>query len=60
MLAQERTFLENIIAFAKIPFPGVPVDAEHMTTALVTFLPTSRGSVTLKSAYPDHYPKGEK
>ena len=59
LLAEERTFLENIIAFAKIPFPGVPVDAEHMTTALVTFLPTSRGSVSLKSANPDDYPKGE-
>ncbi|KAJ4017541.1 hypothetical protein NW752_001450 [Fusarium irregulare] len=57
LLAQERTFLENIIAFAKIPFPGVPVDAEHMTTALVTFLPTSRGSVSLKSANPDDHPK---
>jgi choline dehydrogenase-like flavoprotein len=60
LLAKKRTFLENIVMFAKVPFPGVPVDAEHITSALVTFLPTSRGSVTLKSGNPDDHPKGEK
>ncbi|OBS24679.1 hypothetical protein FPOA_05219 [Fusarium poae] len=57
LLARKRTFLENIVMFAKVPFPGVPVDAEHITSALVTLLPTSRGSVTLKSGNPDDHPK---
>ncbi|GKU05644.1 unnamed protein product [Fusarium langsethiae] len=57
LLAKKRTFLENIVMFAKMPFPGVSVDAEHITSALVTFLPTSRGSVTLKSGNPDDHPK---
>ncbi|KAM0304659.1 hypothetical protein ACHAPM_002764 [Fusarium culmorum] len=57
LLAKKRTFLENILMYAKVPFPGVPVDAEHVTTAVVTFLPTSRGSVALKSGNPDDHPK---
>ncbi|RGP76741.1 hypothetical protein FLONG3_5181 [Fusarium longipes] len=57
LLAKKRTFLENIVMFAKVPFPGVPVDTEHITSALVTFLPTSRGSVKLKSSNPNDHPK---
>ncbi|KAF4334882.1 alcohol oxidase [Fusarium beomiforme] len=34
LLAKERTFLENIVLFAKIPFPGVSMDAEHITSAV--------------------------
>lgn len=60
LLAKKRTFLENILMYAKVPFPGVPVDAEHITTAVVTFLPTSRGSVALKSGNPDDHPKGKR
>ncbi|KAH6879997.1 hypothetical protein B0T10DRAFT_145709 [Thelonectria olida] len=57
LLANVRTFLENIVLFAKLPFPGVPMDAEHITTAVVSFLPTSRGSVSLQSAKPEDPPK---
>ncbi|KAF5564774.1 alcohol oxidase [Fusarium phyllophilum] len=57
ILAKDRTFIENIIMFAKLPFPGVPVDAEHITSALVSFLPTSTGSVSLKSGKPGDHPK---
>ncbi|KAJ3524279.1 hypothetical protein NM208_g12119 [Fusarium decemcellulare] len=57
LLATTRTFLENILLYAKLPFPGVPMDAEHVTTAVVSFLPTSRGSVSLRSAKPEDSPK---
>ncbi|KAM0345012.1 hypothetical protein ACHAPU_006895 [Fusarium lateritium] len=57
LLAKKRTFLENIVLFAKIPFPGVPADAEHITSALVSLLPTSKGSVSLHSGKPEQYPK---
>ncbi|KAF5612328.1 alcohol oxidase [Fusarium subglutinans] len=57
LLAKDRTFVENIIMFAKLPFPGVPMDAEHITSALVSFLPTSTGSVSLKSGKPGEHPK---
>lgn len=60
LLAKQRTFVENIVMFAKVPFPGVPIDTDHITSALITFLPTSRGSVTLKSGDPNEHPKGKK
>lgn len=59
LLSKTRTFLENIVLYAKLPFPGVPMDAEHITTAVVSFLPTSRGTVSLKSARPEDPPKSK-
>ncbi|KAF5546435.1 alcohol oxidase [Fusarium napiforme] len=57
LLARNRTFIENIIMFAKLPFPGVPMDAEHITSVLLSFLSTSTGSVSLKSGKPGEHPK---
>ncbi|KAF5017273.1 hypothetical protein F66182_10810 [Fusarium sp. NRRL 66182] len=57
LLRTTRTFLEHILLHAKLPFPGVPMDAEHVTTAVVSFLPTSRGTVSLRSAKPEDPPK---
>ncbi|EWZ80431.1 hypothetical protein FOWG_15523 [Fusarium oxysporum f. sp. lycopersici MN25] len=57
LLAKDRTFIENIVMFAKLPFPGVPMDAKHITSALVSFLPISTGSVSLKSGKPEDHPK---
>lgn len=59
LLKKPRTFLENIVLYAKVPFPGVPMDAEHITTAVVNFLPTSRGTVSLKSSNPQDPPKSK-
>lgn len=59
LLKNERTFIENVVLYAKIPFPGVPMDAEHITTMVVNFLPTSRGTVSLRSSKPEHTPKSE-
>jgi choline dehydrogenase-like flavoprotein len=59
LLVKPRTFLENIVLFAKLPFPGVPADVEHITSAVVSLLPTSKGSVSLISGTPDQYPRGK-
>jgi choline dehydrogenase-like flavoprotein len=59
LLKKTRTFVENIVLYAKVPFPGVPMDAEHVTTAMITFLPTSRGKVSLRSSKPEDPPKSE-
>lgn len=57
LLSKPRTFIESILLYAKLPFPGVPMDADHLTTGVVSFLPTSRGSVTLRSVKPEDAPK---
>lgn len=59
LLKNPRSFLETIVLYAKLPFPGVTMDTEHITTLLVSFLPTSRGSVSLKSANPEDQPKSK-
>lgn len=59
LLKHRRSFLEYILLYAKIPFPGTPIDTEHVTTALVSLLPTSQGRVSLKSANPEDLPKCE-
>ncbi|KAG9253454.1 uncharacterized protein F5Z01DRAFT_139731 [Emericellopsis atlantica] len=57
LLKTPRTFLEYIVAYVKLPFPGTTMDAEHITTGVVSFLPTSRGSVSLRSSNPQEQPK---
>ncbi|KAI1505220.1 GMC oxidoreductase-domain-containing protein [Biscogniauxia marginata] len=57
LLAEDRTFLENIVLHMKIPFPGVQFDADHLTADVVSILPTSRGNVELRSANPEDTPK---
>lgn len=59
LLANTRTFVETVVLYAKIPLPGVPVDADHITTLVVNFLPTSRGTVSLRSARPEDPPKSK-
>ncbi|CAH0002538.1 unnamed protein product [Clonostachys byssicola] len=57
LLSRARTFNETLLLHAKVPLPGIPMDAEHMTTAVINFLPTSRGTVSLKSANIEDPPK---
>ncbi|CAH0032947.1 unnamed protein product [Clonostachys rhizophaga] len=57
LLSRARTFNESLILHAKVPLPGIPMDCEHMTTAVINFLPTSRGTVSLKSANIEDPPK---
>ncbi|KAL1842001.1 hypothetical protein VTK73DRAFT_3337 [Phialemonium thermophilum] len=57
LLRKARGFIESVVLYMKLPFPGVPMDAEHLTTNVVTLLPTSRGTVTLRSTKPEDAPK---
>ncbi|KUI73792.1 Pyranose dehydrogenase 3 [Cytospora mali] len=57
LLSKARTHMETVVLYFKLPVPGVAPDAEHLTSMSVPFLPTSRGSVTLKSADPKDGPK---
>lgn len=59
LLSKTRTFLENLMLYAKVAFPGSNKDADHVTTAVISFLPTSRGTVSLRSSNPDDPPKSE-
>lgn len=57
LLRKSRTQIETVVLYFKLPVPGVTPDAEHLTTLCVPFLPTSLGSVTLKSADPTEGPR---
>ncbi|KAK7732320.1 hypothetical protein SLS63_004997 [Diaporthe eres] len=57
LLREPRTHIETVVLYVKLPIPGIQPDAEHLTTLTVPFLPTSRGSVALKSADPHDPPK---
>lgn len=57
LLREARTHIETVVLYFKLPIPGVQPDAEHLTTLTIPFLPTSRGSVTLKSADPKDPPR---
>ncbi|KAF5497780.1 Oxygen-dependent choline dehydrogenase [Colletotrichum siamense] len=58
LLSANRTFLENFVIYqAYSPSnPSVPMDGSHIYTNIVSFLPTSRGSVSLASADPADSP----
>lgn len=57
LLKQARTHNETIVLYVKLPVPGDTPDYAHLTTLSVTFLPTSRGTVTLASSDPSAAPK---
>lgn len=59
LLQKPRTFLEHIVAYAKVPLLGTSMDADHITTVVISFLPTSRGTVSLRSAQPGDPPKSK-
>lgn len=59
LLKNARTFLEHVVLYAKVPLPGIPLDAEHLTSMVVNFLPTSRGKVSLKSTNPEDAPSSK-
>ena len=59
LLSQPRALIEIILVYMKLVFPGIPMDADHLTTCMVTLLPTSKGSVTLRSTNPEDAPKSK-
>ncbi|KAL0932860.1 Oxygen-dependent choline dehydrogenase 3 [Colletotrichum truncatum] len=58
LLKNDRTFLETFVIYqAYNPAnPAVPMDGSHIYTNLVSFLPTSRGTVSLSSSNPTDAP----
>lgn len=56
-LCQPRSFWETFASYVKFSLPGTTPDTHHITSAVVSFLPTSRGSVTLRSAQLEDTPK---
>ncbi|KAH0420686.1 hypothetical protein CcaCcLH18_13874 [Colletotrichum camelliae] len=54
LLRANRTFLENFVIYQAYSAsnPSVPMDGSHIYTNIVSFLPTSRGTVSLASADP--------
>jgi choline dehydrogenase len=49
LLSSPRTFIETVTMHVKMPGPGITMDAAHMSTAIFSLMPTSRGSVSLSS-----------
>ncbi|CAN8103379.1 unnamed protein product [Discula destructiva] len=56
-LKTARTHFEHCILYCKLPLPGIEPDFAHLTTLTVFFLPTSRGSVTLRSGEANDGPR---
>lgn len=48
--SQVESFMVHVAANAAKPV--IPMDGSHVTTSVISLLPTSRGSVTLSSADP--------
>ncbi|OLN96844.1 Oxygen-dependent choline dehydrogenase 3 [Colletotrichum chlorophyti] len=58
LLKTDRTFLETFVIYQAYSAsnPSVPMDGSHIYTNLVSFLPTSRGTVGLSSSNPNDSP----
>ncbi|KAF5520775.1 Oxygen-dependent choline dehydrogenase [Colletotrichum aenigma] len=58
LLSANRTFLENFVIYQAYSAsnPSIPMDGSHIYTNIVSFLPTSRGTVSLASADPADSP----
>jgi choline dehydrogenase-like flavoprotein len=54
---EDRNLFEVLTVYAPPGIPGIPVDGTHIATSTMLLLPTSRGSVSLKSASPRDSPK---
>lgn len=59
LVTTPRAMLEMFVMHMKLPFPGIAMDADHVTSDVATFLPTSRGTITLRSADAKDPPKSE-
>lgn len=52
----KRNLYEIFTAYVPPGIPGIPVDGSHIATSTMLLLPTSRGSVSLRSASPQDPP----
>ncbi|KAI1375629.1 choline dehydrogenase [Hypoxylon crocopeplum] len=53
---KKRNFYEVITAYVPPNIPGIPVDGTHIATSTMLLLPTSRGTVSIRSSSPNDLP----
>ncbi|KAL1966803.1 hypothetical protein VTN77DRAFT_3768 [Rasamsonia byssochlamydoides] len=56
LLAPGRSHVESIVMYGPLGAPGVPMDGTYVATSVMLQLPTSRGSISIKSASPSDPP----
>ncbi|KAK0621564.1 hypothetical protein B0T17DRAFT_508902 [Bombardia bombarda] len=54
---EKRNLIEIISLYAPPGIPGIPVDGTHIATSTMLLRPTSRGSVSIRSANPADPPR---
>lgn len=54
---QKRTLWESLVAYVPPGIPGIPVDGTHIATSTMLLLPTSRGTVSIRSNSPSEPPR---
>ncbi|PVI02582.1 GMC oxidoreductase [Periconia macrospinosa] len=52
-----RNLYEVLVVYVPPGIPGIPVDGTHIATSTMLLLPTSRGTVTIKSTDPNDQPE---
>lgn len=54
---QKRNLWEAITLYVPPGIPGIPVDGTHIATSTMLLLPSSRGTVSIRSSSPDDPPR---
>ncbi|KAI0539461.1 putative GMC oxidoreductase [Xylaria digitata] len=53
---ENRNVYEVLTAYVVPGIPGIPIDSSHICTSTMLLLPTSRGTVTIRSSLPTDLP----
>ncbi|KAL9087039.1 MAG: hypothetical protein Q9165_006867 [Trypethelium subeluteriae] len=56
LLQHGRPHVEQLVCYASMGVPGVPMDGSHVAVSTMLLLPTSRGNISLASASPHDPP----
>ncbi|KAI1210832.1 GMC oxidoreductase [Annulohypoxylon truncatum] len=54
---EKRNVFEVLTAYVVPGIPGIPIDGTHIATSTMLLLPTSRGTVTIRSSSPTDLPR---
>ncbi|OTA60273.1 GMC oxidoreductase [Hypoxylon sp. EC38] len=54
---EKRNIYEVLTAYVVPGIPGIPIDGTHIATSTMLLLPTSRGTVTIRSSSPTDLPR---
>ncbi|KAI1140244.1 GMC oxidoreductase [Hypoxylon sp. FL0543] len=54
---EKRNVYEVLTAYVVPGIPGIPIDGSHIATSTMLLLPTSRGTVTIRSSSPTDLPR---